>query len=144
MDVSVVFWLVIGAVAVAGVIGNSYAATKKNALIENLIEKGQPIPQRGEGMTVDFAADEPLMVECRHFLNCVRTRSTPLTDGRNGLAVLQVLHAAQRSLTTNGHPTQITASRSIASPRSLLTQPDPAATVIEPIVAQPESSNAWI
>lgn len=44
MEVSVVFWLVIGAVAVAGVIGNSYAATKKNALIESLIEKGQPIP----------------------------------------------------------------------------------------------------
>jgi len=44
MDVSVVFWLVIGAVAVAGVIGNSYAAAKKNALIESLIEKGQPIP----------------------------------------------------------------------------------------------------
>ncbi|HEX2760765.1 MAG TPA: DUF6249 domain-containing protein [Rhizomicrobium sp.] len=44
MDVGVVFWLVIGAVAVAGVIGNSYAASKKNALIESLIEKGQPIP----------------------------------------------------------------------------------------------------
>lgn len=44
MDVGVVFWLVIGAVAVAGVLGNSYAASKKNALIESLIEKGQPIP----------------------------------------------------------------------------------------------------
>ena len=44
MDVGVVFWVVIGAVAMAGVIGNSYVASKKNALIENLIEKGQPIP----------------------------------------------------------------------------------------------------
>jgi hypothetical protein len=44
MDVAVVFWLVIGAIAVAGVIGSSYRATKKNALIERLIEKGQPVP----------------------------------------------------------------------------------------------------
>lgn len=44
MDVAIVFWLVIGVIAVAGVIGSSYRETKKNALIESLIEKGQPIP----------------------------------------------------------------------------------------------------
>lgn len=44
MNVAVVFWLVIGVIAVAGVIGNSYRASQKNALIESLIEKGQPIP----------------------------------------------------------------------------------------------------
>jgi hypothetical protein len=44
MNVGMVFWLVIGAVAIAGVLGNSYVAAKKNALIESLLEKGQPIP----------------------------------------------------------------------------------------------------
>ncbi len=44
MNVGMVFWLVIGAVAVAGVLGNSYVAAKKNALIESFLEKGQPIP----------------------------------------------------------------------------------------------------
>jgi len=44
MDVAVVFWVVIGAIAMAGIIGNSYRATQKNAMIERLIEKGQPIP----------------------------------------------------------------------------------------------------
>lgn len=44
MDVAVVFWLVIGAIAVAGVIGSSYRASKKNDLIGSLIEKGQPVP----------------------------------------------------------------------------------------------------
>ena len=39
-----VFWLVIGAIAVAGVLGNNYAAAKKTALIESFIEKGLPIP----------------------------------------------------------------------------------------------------
>ena len=44
MDVGGIFWLVIGAVAIAGILGNSYAAAKKTALIESFIDKGQPIP----------------------------------------------------------------------------------------------------
>ena len=44
MGIGMVFWLVIGAVAIAGVLGNSYAAAKKTALIESFLEKGQPIP----------------------------------------------------------------------------------------------------
>lgn len=73
-------------------------------------EKGQPVPVRGEGVKVEFGADEPLMLECRHFVDCVRTRQSPLTDGPSGLRVLQVLHAAQRSLMTNGCPVQLTTS----------------------------------
>ena len=45
MNTGMVFWLVIGAVAIAGVLGNSYVAARKNALIESFLEKGQPIPQ---------------------------------------------------------------------------------------------------
>ena len=44
MNTGMVFWLVIGAIAVAAVLGNSYVAAKKTALIESFIEKGQPIP----------------------------------------------------------------------------------------------------
>jgi hypothetical protein len=44
MNTGMVFWLVIGAIAVAGVLGNSYVAARKTALIESFIEKGQPIP----------------------------------------------------------------------------------------------------
>ncbi|MDJ0927443.1 MAG: Gfo/Idh/MocA family oxidoreductase [Gammaproteobacteria bacterium] len=50
---------------------------------------------------------EPLRIECEHFLNCVRTRSRPLSDGHDGLRVLKVLDAAQRSLKTNGVPVAI-------------------------------------
>jgi predicted dehydrogenase len=67
-------------------------------------QAGQPIPVRGEGVRVEYPADEPLLEECRHFVSCVETRSTPRTDGRNGLRVLEVLHAAQRSLVMNGCP----------------------------------------
>jgi predicted dehydrogenase len=47
---------------------------------------------------------EPLALECQHFLTCIREGQAPLTDGQNGLAVLRVLAAAQRSLDRGGEP----------------------------------------
>lgn len=38
---------------------------------------------------------QPLRTELEHFLDCVRTRKTPLTDGRSGLEVIRVLEAAR-------------------------------------------------
>lgn len=67
-------------------------------------QQGQPIPVRGEGVNVEFPSDEPLMQECLHFVHCLETRARPTTDGPSGLRVLQILHAAQRSLITNGQP----------------------------------------
>lgn len=66
------------------------------------VREGEPIPIKGEGMAVDFAADEPLRLECQAFLDAIATRQGPITDGESGLAVLKVLQAAQRSLITNG------------------------------------------
>ncbi len=71
-------------------------------------EAGQPVPVRGEGVEVEYPDDEPLRQEVKHFLHCIRTRQRPRTDGQNGLRVLQILHAAQRSLSTNGHPVTLT------------------------------------
>jgi UDP-2-acetamido-3-amino-2,3-dideoxy-glucuronate N-acetyltransferase len=45
---------------------------------------------------------EPLQEECAHFVDCVRRRVRPLTDGENGLRVLRVLSAGQRSLDEDG------------------------------------------
>jgi predicted dehydrogenase len=66
--------------------------------------QGQPVPVKGEGVKVAYGSEEPLMQEVLHFITCVENRTGPRTDGMNGLRVLQVLHAAQRSLMTNGHP----------------------------------------
>jgi predicted dehydrogenase len=44
------------------------------------------------------AFDEPLAVQARHFVDCLSTGTQPRTDGANGLAVVQVIEAAQRSL----------------------------------------------
>jgi predicted dehydrogenase len=41
---------------------------------------------------------EPLKLESQHFIDCVRTEKTPLTDGTDGLRVTRVLEAAQISL----------------------------------------------
>lgn len=44
---------------------------------------------------------EPLNVELDHFLNCITHKQTPLSDGKNGLAVVNILTALQKSLDSN-------------------------------------------
>jgi predicted dehydrogenase len=50
---------------------------------------------------------EPLRVECEHFVECVQTRSVPRSDGRDGLRVVRVIDAAQRSLRSGGVPVRL-------------------------------------
>ena len=47
---------------------------------------------------------EPLKLECEHFIECVTNRTTPRSDGRDGMRVVRVLDAAQRSLKSGGLP----------------------------------------
>jgi len=47
-------------------------------------------------------AMEPLLVQDRHFLDCVRERRRPLTDGRFARDVVVALEALQRSLRNGG------------------------------------------
>lgn len=61
---------------------------------------GQPEPRRAAGQPVELRESEPLRDECAHFLESVAAGSRPRTDGREGLAVLAVLEAGQRSLET--------------------------------------------
>lgn len=50
---------------------------------------------------------EPLKHECGHFLECVRERRRPRSDGQDGLRVVKVLAAAERSLKAGGQPVDI-------------------------------------
>lgn len=61
-----------------------------------------PVPVRGEPTPVPLEESEPLRLECEHFLECVSSGRTPRTDGHEGLRVLQVLDAAERSLVASG------------------------------------------
>ena len=46
--------------------------------------------------------EEPLRTECEHFVSCIRTGETPHTDGHNGLRVVKILEAAEKSLAQDG------------------------------------------
>lgn len=59
---------------------------------------GLPRPVRAEPQAVNVEPDEPLRVECKHFLDRVLDRQRPRTDGREGLRVLRVLQAAEVSM----------------------------------------------
>jgi predicted dehydrogenase len=80
--------------------------SKKLVLYDQRVElrEGEPVPVKGEGEEVPFSAEEPLLLECRAFVEAVASRRPPVTDGLSGLRVLQVLQAAQRSLVMNGDP----------------------------------------
>jgi UDP-2-acetamido-3-amino-2,3-dideoxy-glucuronate N-acetyltransferase len=76
------------------------AKERKLTLYRHEVEwKGRvPVPHREDAENVPFEAEEPLRAECQHFLDCVRTRQRPRTDGDEGLAVLEVLRACQAAL----------------------------------------------
>ncbi len=65
-------------------------------------EAGMPIPEKADAERVALEEGEPLRTECEHFLHCIATGETPRTDGEEGLRVLNVLNAGQRSLDRNG------------------------------------------
>ena len=57
--------------------------------------------------TLFFPEMEPLREELAHFVDCINTRKTPRTDGENGLRVLRVLDACQRSIQADGQPVRL-------------------------------------
>src|SRR6266446_2432567 len=51
--------------------------------------------------------EEPLKVECQHFLECIVNNKEPLTNGRRGLELDKILEAASASLKRNGAAIEI-------------------------------------
>ena len=54
-----------------------------------------------------YQASEPLGVEIAHFVECVRENRTPRTPGAEGVAVVEILEAAQRSMRDGGAPVDL-------------------------------------
>ncbi len=61
-----------------------------------------PVPRKAAPEVVSIAGDEPLRLECEHFLECIESGKPPKTDGANGLRVVEVLEACQHSLDAGG------------------------------------------
>ncbi len=89
--------------------------SKKMAVFEDTAEKKlvvyphrvewinrAPTAFKAEAEVVPVEIREPLRVECEEFLECIETGRTPRTDGKEGLTVLRILDACQRSLETGG------------------------------------------
>jgi predicted dehydrogenase len=54
--------------------------------------------REGEVIIPNVQLNEPLLAECEHFIECVKTGTQPLTDGYDGLHVVRVLEAASESM----------------------------------------------
>lgn len=62
-----------------------------------------PSINKAEAEALAYGSEEPLNAECRHFLSCIEQGKTPTSNADEGIRVLQVLDACQRSL-TSGQP----------------------------------------
>lgn len=69
----------------------------------------------GDSLTIRFgdikiphiSMTEPLRTECRHFVDCILEDKQPLTDGADGVRVVRILEAAQKSMENDGAPVRI-------------------------------------
>ncbi len=90
-------------------------ASEKIKVYDKGVDRAGQVVSYGDALTVRsgdiliprISLQEPLRLECLHFVECVRDRKRPLTDGIGGLRVVKVLDAAQRSLKAGGQPVTI-------------------------------------
>lgn len=59
-------------------------------------------PEKAKSCFVQVEKKEPLKEECLHFLECCKKRSTPRTDGWEGVRVTRLLEMADKSLQEGG------------------------------------------
>ena len=95
--------VVIGTEAMA-VFHDSVPGPEKLLLYRHKVGWDGEIPdiERAEAEPLPYDDDEPLMLECQHFLDCVATGARPRSNADEAIAVLSVLDACQQSLTTGG------------------------------------------
>ena len=72
----------------------------------------------GDSQIPYLKQEEPLKIECQHFLDCINEGQVPLTSGRKGLEVVRVLEASSVSLRQDGRAVSL-------SPAALETGDDP-------------------
>ena len=65
---------------------------------EDFSSYGEYVTRSGDVWSPQVSNDEPLRIECRHFVECARDGVTPRSDGESGLRVVRVLESLQRSL----------------------------------------------
>jgi predicted dehydrogenase len=97
------------------VVFDDMEASEKVKVYDKGVDRVGQVVSYGDALTVrsgdilipKISLQEPLKLECLHFVECVRERKRPLSDGVGGLRVVKVLDAAQRSLDRGGQPVTI-------------------------------------
>ena len=56
------------------------------------------VGDKGEIVLKEDGDDDPLMTECKHFVECCESRKQPVTDGKFGVRVVQVLEDIEEQL----------------------------------------------
>lgn len=82
---------------------------------EIIWENNVPVPAKANPERMEISESEPLRLECEHFLDCISNGKQPITDGQEGLRVLKILKASQRSLDNNGSQIRISNENHIIS-----------------------------
>jgi predicted dehydrogenase len=95
------------------VVGSKRMATFDDVQVERKLtvyDKGfdEPGPgfddyvvRSGDITSPAIGTQEPLRIECEHFIDCIRTGKAPRSDGASGLRVVGVLEQLQKSLDEN-------------------------------------------
>jgi predicted dehydrogenase len=97
------------------VVFDDMEASEKVRIYDKGVDRAGEVVSYGDALTVRsgdiliprISLQEPLRLECQHFVECVRDHKTPLTDGTGGLQVVRVLSAAQTSLEQGGTPVRL-------------------------------------
>jgi len=97
--------------------------SEKIRIYDKGVDRGPAVLSYGEALTVRsgditvprISLQEPLRLECQHFVECIRDRKAPLTDGKDGLRVVKVLAAAQASLEAGGAPVPVAPEKAVLS-----------------------------
>lgn len=67
----------------------------------------QLIHRAGDVLIPKIDFEEPLRVECQHFVDSIAGERSPRTDGQAGLRVVRILEAASRSMAEGGRQIEI-------------------------------------
>ncbi|MGB2843809.1 MAG: Gfo/Idh/MocA family oxidoreductase [Candidatus Aminicenantaceae bacterium] len=62
----------------------------------------QLIKRAGNVVSPSIDFDEPLAVEAEHFVECIKNKKKPISDGYNGLMVTKILETATKSINKEG------------------------------------------
>ena len=84
-----------------------------SAAEQSLRGYGEWVTRSGDIYSPRISNDEPLRLECRHFLSLVQGEGDPLEEARDGVAVVRALEALQQSVTRDAvcQPGRVAAPR---------------------------------